>query len=361
MGIKNLSKYLRENHPELFETIHLSEYAFKRVAIDTSLYLCQYKASCGDEGWLGAFVRLVSVLRQNEVHCVFIYDTSSPPEKDAEKKEREEARDKMEARVCQLEDALDQYHSTGQISPCLLELQTKRKLGQPSLISGRSILNINGLEATVKSMRKQLFTITPQDFETTRQLFDLLRVPYFMAPMEAETMCADLCIQGKVDAVLSEDTDVLAYGAPTFLTKIDTGEASCVRISYQAVLEKFEMTPDQFLDFCLMCGTDYNKNIFRVGPSKAYQFISSYKSIEEIAKKTRLDVSILNHTRGRELFRDYQKSKVKVPYCGVPDEDGLRLFMTKKNIRANVETLMHSFVRKDKIVVENDDVVIIED
>ncbi len=351
MGIKNLSKYLKDNFPELFEVIHISEYAYKRVAIDTSLYLCHYKALCGD-AWLGAFIKLVSVLRENEVHCVFIYDTKSPPEKDAEKKERMEAREKMEERVFILEQALEKYETTGEVEKVLIDFQEKKKISQKSLLNQRSFLNIGAIQYAIKNMRKQLFTITPQDFETTRELFKILQVPYFLAPMEAETMCSDLCIQGKVDAVLSEDTDVLAYGAPVFLTKVNTSEASCVRIRHVELLEKFKMTADEFLDFCIMCGTDYNKNIFRVGPHKAFQFISDYKSIDALPKKTKLDITILNHERVRELFRAYEKSGVKVPYCGSPDFSSLEQFVFKKNVRTNIDSLRKSFIH-NTIVIED--------
>ena len=84
MGIKNLNVFLRKNCPKVFEEIHISEYAYKKVAIDTSLFLCKYKAIYGEK-WLVAFINLVSILRKNEIHCVFIYDNGSPPEKEEEK------------------------------------------------------------------------------------------------------------------------------------------------------------------------------------------------------------------------------------------------------------------------------------
>ena len=78
-------------------------------------------------------------------------------------------------------------------------------------------------------------------------------------------------------------------------------------VLHAEVLEKFKLT-EEFLDFCIMCGTDYNKNIFRVGPSKAFQYVSDYKSIIDIGKENKkVDISILNHNRVRELFQDYEK------------------------------------------------------
>ena len=80
MGISCLHKFLRKNCPEVYQEIHLSKYAFKKIAIDISLYLFKYKTIFGDR-WISAFINLVSCMRRNNIHCVFIYDTGSPPEK----------------------------------------------------------------------------------------------------------------------------------------------------------------------------------------------------------------------------------------------------------------------------------------
>lgn len=354
MGIKALSKFLRDTYPDIFELIHISEYHFKRVAIDTSLYLCNYKALYGEEGWLGAFVKLVACLRENEIHCVFIYDSGFPPEKEAERKERMEARKKLEERVSKLEDAIEKYHCTNEIDDILVEFQNKKKIQQKSMLRPQTI-NIHSIEFAVKKMRKQLFSISAKDFIITKQLFDILKVPYYHAPLEAETMCADLCMQGKVDAVLSEDTDVLAYGANVFLTKINTTNGTCIRLKHIDMLQRLGLNAEEFLDFCIMCGTDYNKNIFRVGPGKALKLIEQYRNIEKVQEETKLDTSILNHIRVRQLFREYQKSNIDIPYCGYPEFDVLQNFLVKKNLHLNVDSLKKSFMHNIVIFEEDDE------
>lgn len=348
MGIKSLSKYLRDNHPDLFEYIHISEYSYKRVAIDISLYLYTYKLAFNnpdipnDCSWLGAFIKLVSCLRENHIHCVFIYDSKATPDKDLEKQKRSENREKREQSVYNLMEALEHYHSTGEIKQLLFDFQEKRKIPVGRLLGTRAI-NIKGIEYAVKNMRKQLVKITSHDFEMTKELFKILNVPFYDAPVEAETTCAELCIQGKVDAVLSEDTDVLAYGAPVFLTKINTTEATCMRIRYSEVLKLFNFTSEQFLDFCIMCGTDYNSNIPRVGPSKAYSLISEHKTIEGVRDGTKHDTSILNYERGRQLFREYERVNWNIPYCGTPDFSQLEQFIFKKQLRVPIDSLRKSF------------------
>lgn len=346
MGIKSLSKFLRDVAPELFELVHISEYRYKKIAVDVSLYLHSYKVLY-QEKWLGAFIKLISVLRENDVHPVFVYDTGSPPEKEAEKKERADDRDKLRERVARLEEAVERYRNSGEVDEFLLQFQEKRRLLTPS----KSIINIGAIEIALDKMQKQIIHITAQDYKLTKELFGVLQIPYVQAPLEAETACADLCIRGKVDAVLTEDTDVLAYGARVFLSKFNTQNGTCYRICYDALLEKLKLTSDQFLDFCIMCGTDYNKNIFRIGPSKAYKLISQYGSIEGV-KKSGVDVSILNHIRTRELFRGFKKCTDVVPYSGIPDFSELQLFFVKKNLHFDVNAIMKSFV--GKIVFEED-------
>src|SRR5690606_935963 len=110
-----------------------------------------------------------------------------------------------------LEKALEDFHENGVIDPILKDFQKKKGIAS-SLISGT--INVKGIEQAVSKMRKQLFKIEKDDFNLTKRLFDILDVPYIDSFTEAETTCADLCLQEKVDGVLSEDTDVLAYGAP---------------------------------------------------------------------------------------------------------------------------------------------------
>ena len=364
MGITNLNKFLRNNCPDVYEKIHISEYGFKKIAIDISLYLCKFKSICGDR-WITAFINLIACLRKNEVHCVFIYDGGAPPEKDLERKERAMQRQKMEDKVIKLEEALEKFDSEGsgttrELDPILVELYKKNS---DNTIQKRFLqkaeteiqVDMDVVRDAVKKMRSYILDIKPEDFQLTKNLFDILNVPYYVAPLEAETMCSDLCKRGLVDAVLSEDTDVLAYASPVFLSKINTADGTCIRIKYPDVIEKLELSSDSFLDLCIMCGTDYNKNIFRVGPEKAYKFIKKYQTIEDVGVKAKLDISVLKHIRVRELFRKYEQKKVKIPYCGVPDFKILNEFFFKHNINCSADGLKKAFINNTLIFEETDE------
>ena len=352
MGIKNLNNLLRKKCPRVFEEIHLSEYAFKKVAIDVSLFLCKFKAICGDN-WLSSFVNLVQSLRKNDIHCVFIFDNGSPNEKSNEKEERIKSREKTEQRVLELDHALDKYYKTGEVEPNLIELHDKlikKSVPIQRLLSKKRLqtsINMDIVKDKIEKMKNYNIRISKDDFEKTRELFDILKVPYYIAPLEAECMCADLCKRNIVDAVLTEDTDVLAYGSPIFLSKIDTKTDTCVRIFHKNVLESLKLTQEQFLDLCIMCGCDYNKNIPKVGSETSFKYITKYKSIDEIARNETIDITILNHKRTRDLFLNYERHEIKnVLYCGSPNFDELKNFILKNNIKINLEKLKKSFIHE---------------
>ena len=86
-----------------------------------------------------------------------------------------------------------------------------------------------------------------------------------------------------------------------------------------------------------MCGTDYNKNIPKVGPMTSYSLISKHKSIEEIEKNTKLDISILKHIRSRELFSFSEKYFTKkIRYCGKANVNNINQFLLTHNCKINM-------------------------
>jgi 5'-3' exonuclease len=353
MGIKSLNNFLRKKCPHVFIDTSLKDLQYKKIAIDISLYMCKYKVVCGDK-WIYAFLNLIRCLRRNNIHCVFIYDNGAPPEKKIEKENRQKHKEKLEDKVFKLEELMNTYHTTGEIHVDLLELSKKIGGTGKRLLSNKTIpFNPTLIEEHIRKTQNYIIKITPKDIADSKELFDILQVPYFNAALEAETTCSELCINGLVDAVLSEDTDVLAYGTPIFLSKIDTKNDTCKLISHPHMLESLDLDKSQFTEFCIMCGTDYNKNIPKVGSQTAYKLIKENKNIENIGKMTKkngdkYDISILNRDSSYRLFTKYKKSGIdKVPFCGKPNFEKLEEFLVKRNIFHNLDSMKDDFISND--------------
>lgn len=358
MGIKSsFNSFLKDTCPEIFEPIHISEYSFMKVAIDISLYMHKFKAVCGDR-WLSAFINLIASLRRNEIHCVFIFDGRAPPEKLGEQVKRRNTREKLDQNLFELEEAFSDYIKTGIVAKCLSDLYERSQSPKRLLSKRTGKVDMNWIEKKIEQKRGQLYTVTQEDFDHAKELFRILQVPYYTAPEEAEKMCAAACISGYVSAVLSEDTDVMAYGSPVFLTKIDTGSDTCVRITHSKVLESLELNKDQFLDLCIMCGTDYNPNIPKIGSKSAYKRIIQHGGIDQIAIETVLDTSVLNHKRVKQLFTEFEIENsvlFKIPFCGTPDFSSLEKFIARHKIYVNIDKLRTNFTHNVVVFEDSDE------
>jgi 5'-3' exonuclease len=141
-------------------------------------------------------------------------------------------------------------------------------------------------------------------------------------------------VSGQVYGVLSNDTDVLVYGSNKFITNLDIHRKTCVEVDYTEMLQSIELDSSQFRDFCIMCGTDYNKNIPRIGPEKSYQYIRKYSSIEGIKEALpNVDTSVLNHERVREIFRVPEEiSTLEIPTIQPLDMEKIHQFAEEHSL-----------------------------
>lgn len=353
MGIHDLTKFLRKNCPQVFVEAHLSNFQYQKGAIDISLYIFKYYTIFGPGAWINAFLNLIRCFRRNNIHTCFIYDTKAPEEKQEERERRREKRDKLDAKIDDLIVALEKAKMTGEIDQILKDLiKDDDSVQRKRLLQTKKSFNIEEIEEQVERIKKQSVKLTSEDYAISKKVFDLLGIPYFQAPVEAETTCSDLCIRGKVDFAITEDSDVFAYGCKFVFTKINTSTDTCVCIKYEDILNALELSKEQFLDFCIMCGTDYNKNMKNIGPEKSFKLLKQFGSIEAI-EKSGMDVSILNYKRVRELFTQYEKFDKDIPYCSEPQLLKLNEFLLCQNIRYNMELLKKDMTFEPTFVFEN--------
>ncbi len=325
MGINGLFALIRKKYPSVIESRSLRDFAFTRVAIDVHSYIYKYKSipSSGKMGWLNLMLKFLLSLKKNRVHAVIILEGKAPVEKNDEREKRRTEREKLVAKTQGLIDDLRKYIETGVASASLQEYSEKPLSGKfgdggnspiRSLLIGRSppgqspgqsllggSIDVKRVEDHIVRLKKQNVVITPADISQFTELLNHIGIPYIQSVGEAETTASFLCLSGLVDVVFSEDSDVLAYGAPylAFGMKDETYHF----IDYARLLTSMNFTREQFTDFCIMCGTDYNKNLPRVGPINSWKLISECGSIENVQlSKGWGDIGILNHVAVRDIF-----------------------------------------------------------
>lgn len=104
-----------------------------------------------------------------------------------------------------------------------------------------------------------------------------------VAPYEADAQLGYMCRNGMIDAVISEDSDLLLFGCHRVLFKMDReGDAQSVSLSDVMTLrnDEFDMrgrTEDTMLLACVLSGCDYLPSLSGLGLKKAYGIAASVK------------------------------------------------------------------------------------
>jgi 5'-3' exonuclease len=357
MGIVRLSNFLKSRVPHVYVQSHISQFSFKKVAIDTNLYLYKYKSIFGndDSRWIDAMISLFCCMWNYDVHPVFVFDGYNKPiEKKEEIASRVSSKDKIKKKITQLKVSLIKFQETEEIDEILIttldSLLQKSFLNKQITDTVKVKKYLNVISSEIDKLEKQTSSISKENINLIKELFDLCGVTYYQADSEGEQCCAWLSQHGEVDAVLSEDSDVLCYGVTNIIQKFDTKSGNCIRINGSEIHRSINLeSHSQFQDFCIMCGTDYNTNIPKVGPVTAFNLISEWKCIDKIKH---IDTSILKYQKVRELFQLPTELPDKIAWNKPPKFSELELFFFKNNIRTPIDKVKKSYYNKSFDYVE---------
>lgn len=122
-------------------------------------------------------------------------------------------------------------------------------------------------------------------FDEVADILNLLGVESVRSPSEAEAQAARCVQDGQLYAVLTEDTDVLPLGARMLMHQ----KGKYYTIDPVEVLQKLQMTRDEFVDFCILLGCDYSPTLPKIGPASALKLIKKYSTIERIIEELKLN------------------------------------------------------------------------
>lgn len=121
-----------------------------------------------------------------------------------------------------------------------------------------------------------------------RQLIEELKklnVQYVVAPYEADAQLVYLEKQGIIHGIISEDSDLLVFGAKRLLSKLDQ-HGDCIEINRADFTACREVslvgwTDADFRRMCILSGCDYLANIPKMGLKTAYRSIRKHRTVEK--------------------------------------------------------------------------------
>lgn len=184
----------------------------------------------------------------------------------------------------------------------------------------------DGIEAARLEARTQSLTETIQ--RTTRDLLDLLDVPYVEAPAEGEAQAAHMTKAGDVDYAGTEDYDALLFGSPLTLRQLTSkGDPECMDL--EATLDEHDLTYEQLVDVGILCGTDFNEGVSGIGPKTAVKAIHEHGDLQSVLDAR--DAAIGSLEAVRELFLDPDVTDdYEFDTALSPDIEAARTFVTEQ-------------------------------
>ncbi len=368
MGIKDLFKVIEDECPEQLQTIPLTNLSGYRIAVDVSIYLYKYIRACGEKAWISAFITFLITMKESGATLVLVADgPNTPPEKKLEQesrraqtersvnrmKECERLRKLIRDEYCETERAID-----GQLrKECEILIAAEKSQKGITVNYSDPFDVIQWLDVTGDRLKKQTMPITERHRQIAEDLFRMLGFAYIKADGEAEALCAYLAVDGQVDGVATEDTDVLAYGCPyMFCFKDLKLSAKQIHVLHlPSILGSMRLQYEEWRDLCILLECDYNarvvgfppdgrqrKKAVGIGYKGAVAMINEYRRLEVVCQHV-IDEGPLNYRRCRELFTVPGTIPIVHPYQRPANVDEIEAFFKEHNVGISIDYVLNAW------------------
>lgn len=181
----------------------------------------------------------------------------------------------------------------GDAVPSKKDTNSKRREEREAAKELGLMLFKSGKKDQAQQELQKAVTITPQ---MTYNLIEELRrmnVQVLVAPYEADAQLVYLEKIGVIDGIISEDSDLLVFGAQRLITKLDQ-HGSCAEIRRADLMLNKTVSfagwsDSMFRRMAILSGCDYLKNINGIGLKTAHDFVKRHKEIAKIMRMLALN------------------------------------------------------------------------
>lgn len=286
MGINNLLPNLKS---VTSCNVHVSKYARNKVAIDAYGWLHRgahgcargiaYKEDAALDQLVEYCINRCQKIMEAGVSVIMVFDGAKLPMKEGEESRRRRGREENFERAKQLEEEGNQTAAMKCYQKCVEICPT---------VASRLI----------QALRRQ-------------------NIEFVVAPYEADAQMAFLARTGYVHAVISEDSDMIAYQCPRVLFKMSNEgygeEIEYARLPECREVRLFDFTPQMVLEWCIFSGCDYLASVKNFGIKKAHGLMLRFRSFERVCRQLRMegkDVPIGYEERFRRALLTFRHQRV---------------------------------------------------
>jgi flap endonuclease-1 len=180
---------------------------------------------------------------------------------------------------------------------------------------------------------QRAINFTPEMQKQSKQLLEILGVPWLDAAAEGEGQAAVMARRGEIDIVATQDWDAILYGSPVLIRNLISAGSKrrghiikAEKIILSELLEKHGISRQQLVDLAIMIGTDFHPGIKGIGPKTGLKLIIEHGDVESVcAAKGKTVPERLDEIR--QLFHHHPVNEVGDLSQGTVDEKELRRFL----------------------------------
>ncbi len=301
MGIKNMLKFLNSNYPHIIKKVD-NNFNGQMIAIDISILLYQIIIAirnCGvdiinNQGdmsshILGLFNKTINLLKMNIIP-IYVFDGKPPEFKTKLINNRKDVKNKAHEK-----------------------------------------LNEDLTEDEKIKYFKRTVNITKKQIKECIELLELMGIPYVIAPEEADSQCAQLVKDGIADGVLTEDMDIMTFGANKIYRNLTSYKKDNLSIELNDVLNVLKINYEQFVELCILFGCDYCDRIRDVKSEEMYEIYYKYKNIPDTLENLK--------QKGYKIPNDFDYELLK-KYFITPPVNNIKELKLKKCNTDELEKLL---------------------
>lgn len=162
-----------------------------------------------------------------------------------------------------------------------------RKNQKEAQLSNLKVLKNQPDQSAYLEKRKRTVHAESEHYNLFMSTLTTLGIPWLKATDDAEKLCAAMNNSGLVDAVFSSDTDTLTFGANIVITEL-VGKNIKKWNGYRraGILASLDLTQEEFIDFCILSGSDYSGGLKGVAVKTALNLMQKHGSLEKIVQLT---------------------------------------------------------------------------
>ena len=304
MGIKDLLSGIKKAHPQVIHTdVKLITFKGCKLTVDIPIYAWKYMAIARKDAikyidptvqdpdpamiesfWLEKYFLLGMTFIECGITPIMVFDGPAFRLK---------------------QDTQDDRKGTTEERREKIRHMRKQLLEEPDGVTA------DKMKENIASELEYLITFTSENWEKLERMLRTMGVPVLVGPYEAEAVCARLVRYGYASGVVTNDGDALPHGATIMIRDVKrlmrgkNPQHKCECIILKDVLNVMELSMSEFIDFCMLLGTDYNTRVKRHGFITGFKNFKKHKTMEKTLKNAKDDDHTLHDVKIREEIKGY--------------------------------------------------------